>query len=92
MYLGPENPPGEDELVVEDDRGQVLDAIVDFGGELIVLVENKVAPADDWQVRYINVLGARVQIGEGQTRIALLWREPARSVHELDRPWPGRRS
>ena len=75
VFLGPEEPPGEDDLVFSDDRGQVLDAIVDFGGELIVVVENKVAPSDDWQARYLNIVGARVKIGDGQTRIALLWRD-----------------
>lgn len=65
-FLGPEEPPGEDDLVFSDDRGPVLDAIVDFGGELIVVVENKVAPSDDWQARYLNIVGARVKIGRGK--------------------------
>ena len=62
VYLGPDRPPGEDEFVVEDDRGQVLDAVVDFGGALIVVIENKVAPADDWQARNINLAGSGIRL------------------------------
>jgi len=75
VFLGPEEPQDEDEIVFADDRDQVVDAVIDFGGELVVVIENKVSPADDWQARYLNVIGARVKIGEGQTRVALLWRD-----------------
>lgn len=74
LFLGPEQPMGTDELVVAYDRDQVLDAVIDFGGELIVVIENKVAPAEDWQARYLNLAGSRVAIADGQTRVVLLWR------------------
>jgi hypothetical protein len=34
---------------------------------VISVIVNKVAPADDWQARYLNLAGSRVKIGEGQT-------------------------
>jgi hypothetical protein len=75
VYLAPEEPLSDDEVVVDSDRGQVLDAIIDYGGAVIVVIENKVAESDDWQARNINVDGARVRIVEGQRRVPVLWRD-----------------
>jgi len=48
VFLAPE-VANTDEEVRESDRGQVLDAILDYGGERVVVVENKIAEADNRQ-------------------------------------------
>ena len=58
----------------ESGRGQVLDAIIDYGGELLVVVENKIAEADDLQAKQLNVTGARIEIGENQEAIVVVRR------------------
>jgi hypothetical protein len=75
VYLAPEAPLSGGGVLSESDRGQVLDAIVDYGGELLVVVENKVAEDDDWQARNLNITGAKIVIAEGQEAIVLLWRD-----------------
>jgi hypothetical protein len=47
VFLAPEHSLSGTGLVTEDDRDQVLDATIDFGGEQLVVVENKIAPAED---------------------------------------------
>lgn len=75
VFLAPERPlSGGGDLVVSD-RGQVLDAIVDYGGELVVVVENKVFEADDLQAREINVGSSGVQVVHGQKVMVVLWRD-----------------
>ncbi len=74
VFLAPEKPlPGGE--VETSARGQVLDAIIDYGGELLVVVENKIAEAGDFQARNLNVTGARVRIAEGQEAVVVLWRD-----------------
>jgi hypothetical protein len=75
VYLAPEEPLSGGGVVTAKDRAQVLDAIIDYGGELLVVVENKVAEADDWQARNLNTSGARVTIAPGQEVIVVLWRD-----------------
>jgi hypothetical protein len=75
VYLAPEEPLSGGGVVTESDRGQVLDAIIDYGGELLVVIENKVAEDDDWQARNLNVTGAKVVLAEGQDAIVVLWRD-----------------
>jgi hypothetical protein len=75
VFLAPEEPLSGGGVVTESDRGQVLDAIIDYGGELLVVVENKIAEADDYQARQLNVTGARVHIGEGREAVVVLWRD-----------------
>lgn len=74
VFLTPEEPLSGPGVVTEADRGQVLDAIIDYGGELLVVVENKVAEADAWQASNVNVTGARVRI-KGQEVRVVLWRD-----------------
>ena len=75
VFLAPEEPLAGAGVVTESDRGQVLDAVVDYGGELLVVVENKVAESDDRQARELNVTGARVRIGDEQEAVVVLWRD-----------------
>ena len=72
VFLTPKQPL-EAGIVTESDRSQVLDAIIDYGGEQVIVVENKVGEADDWQAREINVTGARVELAEGQEARIVLW-------------------
>lgn len=75
VFLAPEEPLSGGGVISELDRGQVLDAIIDYGGELLVVIENKVAEADDWQARNLDVTGARVRIDAGQEAVVVLWRD-----------------
>jgi hypothetical protein len=75
VFLAPEEPLSGGGVVTESDRGQVLDAVIDYGGELLVVVENKVAEADDYQARQLNITGARVQLPEGKEAVVVLWRD-----------------
>jgi hypothetical protein len=75
VFVAPERALSEDALVTESDRGQVLDATIDYGGELLVVVENKMSPDDDWQARQINTTGAKVKIAPGQEAVGVLWRD-----------------
>ena len=75
VFLAPEEPLSGGGIVTESDRGQVLDAIVDYGGELLVVVENKVAEAEATQALNLNVTGARVSIGDGHEAAVVLWRD-----------------
>lgn len=72
VFLTPKAPL-EVGIVTESDRGQVLDAIIDYGGELVVVVENKIAEADDWQAREINVTGEKVTFGAEQEARVVVW-------------------
>ena len=63
VFLTPKQPL-EAGSVTESDRLQVLDAIIDYGGERVVVIENKVAEVEDWQAREINFTGARVKVDE----------------------------
>lgn len=75
VFLAPEEPVSGGGIVTETDRGQVLDAIINYGGELLVVIENKIVEADDLQARHINVTGARAPIREGQEAVVVLWRD-----------------
>jgi hypothetical protein len=46
VFLAPEEPLSGGGAVTKSDRGQVLDAIIDYDGELLVVVENKIVPAE----------------------------------------------
>jgi hypothetical protein len=74
VFLAPEKPQSGGGDVVESDRGQVLDAIVDYG-ELIAVVENKVFEADDLQARQINLTGSGLQLVGGEEIVIVLWRD-----------------
>jgi len=74
VFLTPETPV-ESGLVTEDDRLQVLDAIIDYGGERVVVVENKVAEADDLQARHINLSGGNARLDDGTSVRVVVWRD-----------------
>jgi hypothetical protein len=75
VFLTPAASFHDESVLAESDRGQVLDAIVAYPGELVVVVENKVAEADAWQAANINISGAAVKIAEGQKPVTVLWPE-----------------
>lgn len=75
VFLAPERPQASSADVVESDRGQVLDAIVDYGGELITVIENKVFEADDLQASQINLSGSGVQLAGNLKVTVVLWRD-----------------
>jgi len=72
VFLGPEVAE-TDGVVRESDRGQVLDAILDYDGELVVVVENKIAEADDWQSRRINLGTQKARLDTAQFPVS--WRD-----------------
>jgi hypothetical protein len=75
VFLTPEAPLTGGAVLTESDRTQVLDAVIDYGGELLVVVENKVAEDDDLQARELNTTGARVRLADGQEAVVVLWRD-----------------
>ncbi|MEJ7656807.1 MAG: hypothetical protein WKF33_07245 [Thermoleophilaceae bacterium] len=72
VFLGPE-AADTGEVVRESDRGQVLDAILRYGAELVVVVENKIVEADDWQARNINLGTQSARLDSAQVPVA--WRD-----------------
>jgi hypothetical protein len=72
VFLTPNEPLGEG-VIVESDRGQVLDAIIDYGGELVMVVENKLGDDSDWQARELNLGDSGVRVEMGQQRQVVSW-------------------
>ena len=65
------NPPG---VVFQSDRGQVLDGVVRYGDERVIVLESKLrGPADDWQAGNINLHGQSVEF-DGPIR-KILWHD-----------------
>lgn len=75
VFLTPEEPPPGDRVITPSERAQVLDAVIDYGGELLVVIENKVAEDSDLQARQLNFTGAKVRIAPGQEATVVLWRD-----------------
>lgn len=75
VFLTPEAPLSGGGVITESNRAQVLDAVIDYGGELLVVVENKIAEADDRQARRLNVAGASVRLADDQETVVVLWRD-----------------
>ena len=75
VFLAPEHPQSGGGQIAESDRNQVLDGIMNYGGELIVAIENKIFDADDLQARNINTTGARIVLADGQQAVVVLWRD-----------------
>lgn len=75
VFLAPNQPLGEDVIVTESDRLQVLDAVIEYGDALVMVVENKVAEASDAQARELNITGAGVVIAADQERQVVTWPE-----------------
>ncbi len=49
VFLTPETPLGEDTAPNPSERTRVLDAVIEYPGERVVVIENKVADAPDEQ-------------------------------------------
>jgi hypothetical protein len=75
IFLAPNKPLGEDAIVKESDRQQVLDGVIEYGDALVMVVENKVAEASDSQARELNITGAGVVIAPDQERHVVTWPE-----------------
>jgi hypothetical protein len=75
VFLAPNQPLGDDVIVTESDRHQVLDAVIEYDDALVMVVENKVAEASDAQARELNITGAGVVIAQGQERQVVTWPE-----------------
>jgi hypothetical protein len=65
VFLAPELSQAGRAEVVESDRAQVLDAVVDYR-DLVVVIENKVFEADDLQARRLNLGNGGVELIDGQ--------------------------
>ncbi len=75
VFLAPNQPLGEDVIVRESDRLQVLDAVIEYGDALVMVIENKVAEASDAQARELNITGSGAVIAPGQERQVVTWPE-----------------
>lgn len=73
VFLAPSEPLGDEAIVRASERLQVLDAVIEYGEELVVVIENKVAEASDVQARELNIDGAGVQLVAGQERQVVTW-------------------
>jgi hypothetical protein len=73
VFLAPERPetPG---VVEESDRSQVLDAIIDYNGSPVVVVENKIVVDSDFQALNVNT-GERIRIEDDQEVVVVRWRD-----------------
>ena len=75
IFHAPERPQESSADVVESDRGQVLDAILNYGGEVVTVVENKIFEADDLQAKQINLGESSIKLADGQQVVVVLWRD-----------------
>ena len=75
VFLAPNQPLGDNVIVTESDRHQVLDAVIEYDDALVMVVENKVAEASDAQARELNITGTGVVIAPGQERQVVTWPE-----------------
>jgi hypothetical protein len=75
VFLAPEAPLSSEAVITESDRDQVLDAVIDYDGEVLIVVENKVAEDDLRQARELNVTGATIHLEDGQEVVVVVWRD-----------------
>lgn len=80
VFLTPEAPLSGGGVITESDRTQVLDAVINYDGELLVVIENKVEEDEARQALVLNVAGARVQLADGQEVVVVIPSTPARST------------
>jgi len=73
VFLTPEKP-GTSGVIKKSDRKQVLDAIINYEGQPVVVIENKIAFDSDFQALNINT-GERILLEEGQEAVAVRWRD-----------------
>lgn len=83
VFLAPESPQTAAGEVRESSREQVLDAVIDYGGELLVVVENKIFDAGDLQAREINLTNSRTRIEPGDTVVQVRWRDLLEALHGI---------
>ena len=55
-------------------RRSSADVVIDYGGELLVVVENKIVPAEATQALKLNPKGGPVSIG-GKEIVVVIWRD-----------------
>jgi hypothetical protein len=66
--------PSEAPPVLESDRLQILDGIIRYGDDIVVVLESKLdGPADDWQATYINLHGQPIDF-HGRPIRKISWR------------------
>jgi hypothetical protein len=73
VYLAPGPSLIEGTVVKASERGQVLDAIITYPGSSVVVIENKIGDAVDWQAGNINITGVAVKLAEGLTPVGVTW-------------------
>ncbi len=73
VFLTPERPETTG-VVKESDRNQVLDAIIDYEGQPVVVVENKIVVDSDFQALNVNT-GDRIPIADSQEAVVVRWRD-----------------
>lgn len=73
VYLAPGPSLSEGTVVKASDRMQVLDAIITYPGSAVVVVENKIGDAEDWQAGNLNITGVAVKLLEGLTPVGVTW-------------------
>lgn len=77
-----DNPSETSGATLESDRGQVLDGIVRYGDEIVVVLESKLdGPANDRQACNINLHGQPIQFDRPIRRIS--WRDVLASFTDL---------
>jgi hypothetical protein len=75
----PSEGPG---VMLESDRGQVLDGIIRYGNDIVVVLESKLdGPADDHQARNINLHGQPIFFDDQIRRIS--WRDVLANFTDL---------
>ena len=76
------NPSEASGAMLESDRGQVLDGIIRYGDEIVVVLESKLdGPGDDRQARNINLYGQPVKFDPQIRRIS--WRDVLATFTDL---------
>ena len=71
--------------VLESDRGQVLDGIIRYGDDCVIVLESKLhESADDRQARNINLHGQPIQFDDFVRKIS--WRDVLDSFMDLAEP------
>jgi hypothetical protein len=73
VFLTPKAPLETDLVVRASGRQQVLDAIIEYGQERVIVVENKVAEASSWQAINLNIKRAGVRIAKGEKVRVVEW-------------------
>jgi hypothetical protein len=57
-------------MVIQSERGQVLDGLVRYGDQAVIVLESKLGPASDWQAGNINLYGQPIEFDNRIRRIS----------------------